>query len=113
MCGCRARRSAISSAVARCNSYFAAIGHSKSISNSLMFPLYTPRHAYTLTIASECKQALYDDCSKRDSLQSNSRLQGEGEMGKVNCTPKPSMLRAIQNQSWYVAGALAELVDNS
>jgi hypothetical protein len=34
-------------------------------------------------------------------------------MGKINCTPKPSMLRAIQNQSWNVAGALAELVDNS
>jgi len=32
---------------------------------------------------------------------------------KINCTPKPSMLRAIQNQSWNVAGALAELVDNS
>jgi hypothetical protein len=31
----------------------------------------------------------------------------------MDTTPKPSFLRAIQNQKWTVAGALSELVDNS
>lgn len=34
-------------------------------------------------------------------------------MKTYDITPKPAMLRAIQNQRWTVAGALAELVDNS
>jgi hypothetical protein len=35
-------------------------------------------------------------------------------MAKVfNCTPKPAMLRSVQNERWSVTGALAELIDNS
>jgi hypothetical protein len=35
-------------------------------------------------------------------------------MTKVfNCTPKPAMLRSVQNERWNVSGALAELLDNS
>jgi hypothetical protein len=35
-------------------------------------------------------------------------------MAKVfNCTPKPAMLRSVQNERWTVTGALAELIDNS
>jgi hypothetical protein len=30
-----------------------------------------------------------------------------------NCTPKPVMLRSVQNERWSVTGALAELIDNS
>jgi hypothetical protein len=30
-----------------------------------------------------------------------------------NCTPKPAMLRSVQNERWNVSGALAELLDNS
>jgi len=30
-----------------------------------------------------------------------------------NCTPKPAMLRSVQNERWNVTGALAELLDNS
>jgi hypothetical protein len=30
-----------------------------------------------------------------------------------NCTPKPAMLRSVQNERWTVSGALAELLDNS
>jgi len=28
-----------------------------------------------------------------------------------NCTPKPAMLRSVQNERWNVSGALAELFD--
>jgi len=30
-----------------------------------------------------------------------------------NCTPKPAMLRSVQNERWNISGALAELLDNS
>ena len=30
-----------------------------------------------------------------------------------NCTPKPAMLRSVQNERWNVTGSLAELLDNS
>src|SRR5215469_15378187 len=39
---------------------------------------------------------------------------GGGNMAKLfNCTPKPAMLRSVQNERWNVSGALAELLDNS